>query len=130
MAIPRIAVMVPLLLAGMYLPAAGAQPKVPPAGTLGMGHEGFSQDEITVGCGQRLTMQNDSRWVHIIVPGREGLADPDPTSPVTQRLLLATDDVVTTAAWNSPGVHYLTCSVHPEMTVKVTVRGCAGSGCC
>ncbi|HEY4631837.1 MAG TPA: hypothetical protein VIG96_11065 [Blastococcus sp.] len=95
-----------------------------------MGHEVFSHDEVTVDCGSALTMQNDSRWVHIVGPGRDGHLAADATSPVRDRQLLATDDVFTTGVWNSPGVHYLTCAVHPEMTVKVTVRGCSGTTCC
>jgi plastocyanin len=130
MAVPRSAVIVPLLLAGLLVPAAGSDPRTPPSGILGMRHEAFSQEAVTVACGSTLTMQNDSRWVHIIGPGRDGLLTVDPTSPVTRRHLLATDDVFTTGVWTEPGVHYLTCSVHPEMTVKVTVRPCGGAGCC
>jgi plastocyanin len=39
---------------------------------------------------------------------------------------METTDVYTTGAWNTAGTFYLTCSVHPEMTVKVVVTGC----CC
>ena len=130
MALPRIAVIVPLLLAGLFIPAAGADPETPPSGTLGMVHEDFRQDEVTVDCGSTLTMQNDSRWVHVIGPGRDGLLEHDETSPVTGRHLLEINDVLTTGPWNSPGEHYLTCPVHPEMTVKVVVRGCVGTHCC
>jgi len=130
MALPRIAVIVPLLLAGLLVPAVGPDPRTPPGGTLAMEHEEFSRDEVTVDCGSTLTLQNDSRWVHIIGPGQDGVLTADPTSPVQARHLLETDDVFTTGAWNSPGVHYLTCPVHPEMTVQVTVRGCAGASCC
>jgi len=130
MALPRIAAIVPLLLAGLFVPAVGPDPAPPPSGVLAMGHEKFAEDEVTVDCGSTLTMQNDSRWVHIIGPGQDGALTADPTSPVADRRLLETGDVVTTGAWNSPGVHYLTCSVHPEMTVQVTVRPCAGGPCC
>lgn len=131
MALPRITVIVPLMLAGLFVPAAGAEPRTPPPRTLGMGHEVFSQNEVRVDCGSTLTMQNDSRWVHIIGPGRNGiLVAADATSPVTDRHLLETDDILTTGVWNTPGVYYLTCAVHPEMTVKVVVRECAGTACC
>jgi len=126
MAIPRIAVVVPLLVGGLVLPAAGAAPDEPPAGTLGMAHEEFSRPVVTVDCGETLQMQNDSRWVHIIGPGRDGLLDEATAAvPVPERELLETDDRYTTGVWNTPGVHYLTCSVHPEMTVEVIVRPCA-----
>jgi plastocyanin len=127
MALPRIAIVVPLLLGGLLLPAAGAAPEDAPAGTLGMAHEAFSQSVVTVDCGQPLRMQNDSSWVHIIGPGRDGLLQGATAAvPVRRRELLETDDSYTTGAWNTPGVHYLTCSVHPEMTVKVIVRPCTG----
>lgn len=126
MAFPRIAVAVPMLLAGLLIPAVGQQPGKPPARTLGMAHEAFSRTAVTVDCGQPLRMQNDSRWVHIIGPGRHGLLTAADDGPVRQRELLQTGDVYTTGAWNTPGVHYLTCSVHPEMTVKVVVRPCTG----
>src|SRR4051812_16409467 len=125
MALPRIAVAVPLLLAGLLVPAAGRAPLEPTAGTLGMAHEAFSRSVVTVDCGQPLRMQNGSRWVHIIGPGRDGLLTAADDVPVRQRELLETGDSYTTAAWNTSGVHYLTCSVHPEMTVKVVVRPCS-----
>lgn len=127
MRFPRILLAVPLLAAGIFLPAWGADPPKPPAGVLGMKHEAFSSTEATVRCGDTLTMQNNSRWAHIIGPGRDGLiVAADPAVPVPKRVLTETGDVYTTGAWNVPGTYYLTCSVHPTMTVKVVVTGC----CC
>jgi len=127
MAFPRILLVVPLLVAGVYLPAAGAAPTKAPAGTLGMVHEAFASKEVNVKCGNSLTMVNDSRWVHIIGPGRNGTLTPAPAGvPVVRRQQMETNDVFTTGAWDTPGTYYLTCSVHPEMTVKVVVTDC----CC
>ena len=126
MAIPRILLVVPLLLGGMFLPAAGVDPAKPAAGVLGMNHEAFSTKEVTVSCGDTLTMENDSRWVHIIGPGTGGLLVAAKGVPVTRRELTETGDVYTTGAWTTPGTYYLTCAVHPEMTVKVVVTDC----CC
>jgi plastocyanin len=126
MVVPRIFVAVPLLVAGMFLPAAGAEPAKPPAGIMGMLHEAFAPKEWTVSCGKTLTMVNNSRWVHIIGPGEDGLLGTDKNVPVPRRQLLETDDTYTTGAWNTPGTYHLTCSVHPEMTVKVVVTDC----CC
>ena len=126
MALPRILLVVPLLVAGMYLPNAIATPPKPAAGVLGMTHEGFSSKEVSVGCGKTLTMVNDSHWVHIIGPGRDAILSTEPGVPVDGRRLMETTDVYTTGAWNTAGTFYLTCSVHPEMTVKVVVTGC----CC
>jgi plastocyanin len=128
MAIPRITVIVPLLLAGMFVPALGNRPAKPPTTSLGMTHEGFSVKSVQLDCGQTLTMQNDSRWVHIIGPGRDGLLHANPAVPVGRRQLMETNDVVSTDQWTHPGTYFLTCSVHPEMTVRVTVRNCCCTG--
>lgn len=125
MRIPRILFVIPPLLAGMYLPAV-VHPAKPPATVLGMRHEKFASENVTVQCGQTLTMQNDSNWVHIIGPGRDGLLAPNPGVPITRRKLTETGDVYRTGAWTKPGTFYVTCSIHPEMTVKVVVTGC----CC
>jgi len=125
MAIPRIFFVVPLLVAGMYLPAIGV-PAKPPSGVLGMRHEAFASKEVTVPCGQSLTMQNDSHWVHIIGPGQDGTLVAAKGVPVTRRELTQMNDVYRTGPWETSGVFYLTCSIHPEMTVKVVVTGC----CC
>jgi plastocyanin len=127
MAIPRILLAVPLVAAGILLPAAGADPPAPPGGVLGMRHEKFSASEVTVRCGDTLTMQNNSRWAHIIGPGRGGTLDPPSAQiPVSRRVLTETGDVYTTGAWTTPGTYSLTCSVHPKMTVTVVVTDC----CC
>jgi len=126
MALPRILFAVPLVAAGALVPALGHAPTRPAPGVLGMTHEGFDRKQVVVGCGQSLTMRNNSRYVHIIGPGTDGVLKQDPKGAVTRRALLETNDVLTTAAWRTPGVHYLTCAVHPEMTVKVIVEG----GCC
>ena len=81
-AFPRILLVVPLLVAGMYLPNAIATPPKPAAGVLGMTHEGFSSKEVSVGCGKTLTMVNDSHWVHIIGPGRDAILSAERGVPV------------------------------------------------
>lgn len=127
MALPRILLAVPLIAAGMYLPASGSDPAAAAPGVLGMQHEHFAQDEITVKCGDTLPMVNNSRWVHIIGPGEDGLLTEAPRGvPVTDRFLVETHDTYTTGKWTVPGEYYLTCSVHPEMNVEVVVTDC----CC
>jgi plastocyanin len=105
----------------MILPTAGAAIKKPAAGVVGMNHEGFTSDAVTVHRGQTLTMQNNSRFVHTVGPGKDGhLKDADGV-PVAGAHMMETDDLYTTAQWNTAGTYSLTCSVHPEMTVKVIV---------
>jgi plastocyanin len=92
-----------------------------------MDHENFATDQVTVKCGDSLSMVNDSRWVHIIGAGAGGLLTAPPKGvPVAVRTLVETNDSYTTGKWTVPGTYSLTCSVHPEMTVKVVVTDC----CC
>jgi len=126
-ALPRILLVVPLIAAGVWLPAAGADPKPAPSGALGMDHEYFAKDQVTVKCGDTLSMVNDSRFVHIIGAGSGGsISTPPQDVPVALYTMVETNDSYTTGKWNVPGQYSLTCSVHPAMTVKVVVTDC----CC
>jgi plastocyanin len=120
-AVPRILLAVPVLLLGMALPTAGAAIKKPPANVLGMTHEGFASKVVTVHRGDKLTMQNDSRFIHTVGAGKDGHLADKAGVPMTGPHLMETNNVYTTGAWNTPGTYTLTCSVHPEMTVKVLV---------
>jgi plastocyanin len=124
MAVPRFLVAVPLLALGIYLPAAGAAPKPAPAATLGMVHEEFAAKSVTVACGDTLTMVNNSRFIHIVGAGRDGAVVDTDDVPVRGLHMMETNAVFQTYKWNTPGTFYLTCSVHPEMTVKVVVTKC------
>jgi plastocyanin len=128
MSIPRVLFAIPLLLAGAFLPAAGADPAPAPPGVVGMDHEVFTVKEITVHKGEPVKMVNNSRFLHIIGPGEGGTLKEAAGNPMHERKLVQTDDAYQTAPFNDPGVYYLTCSIHPEMTVKVTVTDCGG--CC
>ncbi|HEY7593156.1 MAG TPA: hypothetical protein VH969_08365 [Actinophytocola sp.] len=121
MAIPRILFAIPLLAAGAFLPAVGAAPATPPSDVVGMDHEVFTIDKITVHRGDTLTFANNSRWMHIIGPGRGGLLVEKDGLPMHERALTEIDDHYTTGRWNTLGTYYITCSMHPLMTVKVTV---------
>jgi plastocyanin len=127
MPIPRILLCVPLLALGLFLPALGSDPVTPPAGAVGMAHEVFTTETLTVHQGGTVTLVNNSLWMHTIGPGRDGRLEDNAAVPLTGRRLMQTNDTETTGRWNTPGTYYLTCSVHPEMTVKVIVTKC---GCC
>jgi plastocyanin len=120
-AVPRFLAAVPLLIAGIYLPAAGTAPAKAPAGTIGMVHEKFATDSVTIHCGDSVTLVNDSRFIHIIGAGRDGHVVDANGVPVKGLHGMETNAVYTTMKWNTPGTYYLTCSVHPEMTLKVVV---------
>jgi plastocyanin len=120
---PRILLALPLLGIGMLLPTAGPSIAKPAPGVLGMTHEGYSHEVVTVHRGDTLTMQNSSRFAHTIGPGKDAHLADAPGIPVTGPHLVQTNEVYTTGQWNTPGEYELTCSVHPEMNVKVLVTG-------
>jgi len=120
-AVPRILFAVPVLLLSMVLPTAGAAISRPADGVLGMTHEHYSSEVVTVHRGDALTMQNNSRFAHTVGPGKDGHLVDAAGVPITGAHLMETNDVLTTGRWNTPGTYTLTCSVHPEMTVKVIV---------
>lgn len=121
MSVPRILLVVPFLIGGAFLPAAGAEPDAPPAGALGMSHLDYTSDEVRLQVGDTLTLANNSRWAHTVGPGRGGSVVDAAGVPVTGFTLMQTNDLFTTGRWNTTGSFYLTCSVHPDMTVKVVV---------
>jgi plastocyanin len=122
-AMPRILFAVPFIAAAIAVPAVGSVPSTPPSGTVGMGHESFSSDTVNLHCGQTLTLTNNSRWIHIIGPGHDGHLVETAGVPMTARVQMQTNDVYKTAPWTKAGTYYLTCSVHPEMLLKVVVAG-------
>jgi plastocyanin len=106
----------------MLAPAVGAAPKTPPAIAVGMGDETFARSVQTIHRGERLTLANNSRFIHVIGPGRGGqVVNPSSGVPVAGLRLMQTDGVYTTGPWETPGSYYLTCSVHPRMTLNVVV---------
>jgi plastocyanin len=119
---PKILLAVPLLVAGMYVPALGSTVDKPSPGVIGMTHEGYSKGSVTIRPGQRLTFANNSRFIHIVGVGEGGHLEVPKNEPVNRRLLMQQNDVYTTGQWNTTGTYYLTCSVHPEMTIKVVVK--------
>jgi len=122
-AVPRILVVVPILAVGMLLPTAGPSIKKPADGVLGMSHEHYTSEVVTVHRGGTLTLQNTSRFAHTVGAGKDGRLADAAGVPITGAHLLQTNDILTTGHWNTPGTYTLTCSVHPEMTVKVVVTG-------
>jgi plastocyanin len=121
MKVPRILFVVPGLLAGLLVPAIIAAPKAAPPGAVGMVGDDFARDAVTIHRGERLTLVNDSDVVHVIGPGRNTHINPERGVPMTGFHLMQTNDVFTTGRWMTLGTFYLTCSVHPGMTLKVVV---------
>lgn len=121
--IPRILFVVPGVLAGLLIPTLTAAPRPLPPGAVGMISDDFARDAVTIQVGQRLTLVNDSRVIHIIGAGRGGVIEVEAAHvPVTGFHLMQTNSVYTTPPWRTAGTFYLTCSVHPGMTLKVIVK--------
>jgi hypothetical protein len=122
MRLPRILFIVPGLLAGLLVPALTSAPKAAPAGAVGMVGKDFSTDSVTIHRDDRLTLFNSSNLVHVIGPGTGGhVVSPAPGVPMVGWHLMPTDSQFTTGPWKKAGTFYLTCSVHPDMTLKVIV---------
>jgi plastocyanin len=134
--VPRYLLAVPLLVAGAVLPTVTSGPAPAPAGTVGMDHESFAvrgvdartgpegYPIVTISKGGRLTFVNDSRWLHVIGPGEDGRIAAEVGAPslgARGAFLSESGQTYTTATWNTPGTYQVTCSLHPEMTVTVTV---------
>jgi hypothetical protein len=120
--IPRIFFVIPGLLAGLLIPALASAPKSLPAGAVGMTGDDFAQDSVTIHADQRLLLFNDSNVVHVIGPGRGGrIIGTARHVPVSGFHLMQTNSVYRTKPWKTPGTYYITCSVHPDMTLKVIV---------
>jgi plastocyanin len=121
MPFPRILLAIPLIAAGAFLPAVGRAPAKAPAGTVGMEHEDFTTTQIEIHVGESVTLVNDSRYLHVIGPGRDGAVYLEDGNPFTHRILSEVDDVFTTPPFEEPGVYWITCRTHPTMTLRVTV---------
>jgi len=138
--LPRVLLAVPLLVAGALIPGVTRSPEPAPTGTVGMGHETFTVADVDadpaagaegdeyaavkIRRGTALTFVNDSRWLHVIGPGEDGRITSEPGAPSLGprgAFLSQTGQTYTTATWNTPGTYSVTCSLHPEMTVRVTV---------
>jgi plastocyanin len=89
-----------------------------------MGHESFGRSVITIHAGQRLTFANSSHWLHVLVPGRGARQDSQNGLPQLggrNAHLSQHGDRWVTSAWNTPGTYFITCQLHPEMTLEVRV---------
>jgi plastocyanin len=123
--IPRVLFVVPLLGLAVFLPERHALP-APPAGAVGMEHERFTTDSVVIPLGGRVTFVNSSRWLHLLGPGDDGRLAADPNVPKfgPRGIEVAeTADTYTTGPWMKPGTYRVTCALHPEMTLRVTVAG-------
>ena len=90
-----------------------------------MGHEEFGRSAVTIRAGGRLTFANTSHWLHVIVPGKRSQLNTRqqglPSFGSRDAHLSERGDRWITGAWNTPGTYFITCQLHPEMTLEVRV---------
>jgi hypothetical protein len=122
-AVPRIFIVVPGILAGIFLPAViVTTPKPAPPNTVGMTYMDFSKGLVMLHRGERLTLVNSSRNIHAIGPGQNGqIVSHVRGEPLTGYNMMETNAVYTTGPWLIPGTYHVTCSIHPMMTLTVVV---------
>jgi plastocyanin len=116
---------VALIAIALILRGPHEAPAAAPAGVITMGHEEFGRSVVTIQEGQRLTFTNTSHWLHVVVPGKEARLDSQPGLPSLgsrDAHLSERGDRWITAPWDVPGTYFLTCQLHPEMTLEVRVR--------
>jgi plastocyanin len=87
-----------------------------------MTSDDFTRSAVTIHVGQDVTVFNNSNVIHVIGPGRGGrIWGTERNVPVLGFHLMQTNGAYRTPPWRTPGTYYLTCSVHPDMTLKVIV---------
>jgi cytochrome c peroxidase len=108
----------PALAALLILAACGdGGPDV--AHEISQKNKDFDPDSVTIAAGQTLLLRNDDSHTHNIrvfhpkMDYNSGSQDPG------EDIRLTFDD---------PGTYYVTCGIHPEMELKVTVKGSESGG--
>jgi len=124
--VPKFFVAVPLVVLGAMAPGLASdellsnRPNV-----VGMEQDRFDRDVITIRRGQQIQFVNNSNFLHVLAPGdRARVADrvgvpsfgPDNVRSMPRR------DPFVTGAWDEPGSYDVTCTLHPEMNLKVVVE--------
>jgi plastocyanin len=123
-AVPRFLLVVPPILAGIFVPAViVGNPKPAPANTVGMTYMDFAgPDTVYIHRGQYLTFVDSSRNIHEIGPGRNGqITSQVRGEPLAGIHLMQTNTVYKTGPWMTSGTFYVTCGVHPTMNLTVVV---------
>lgn len=121
----RRALRVALLPVALALTACAPTPADREPGTIGMENLVFDTDQHALPVGGRITFSNTgSRALHILVPGKN-------TQPRPQRGMPSfggasghrseVGDRWTTPSWTTPGTYWVTCTLHPQMNLEVTV---------
>jgi plastocyanin len=122
--VPRILLVVPGILAGIFVPAVlVGNPKPTPPNTVGMTFMDFAgPDTVYIHRGQYLTFVDSSKNIHDIGPGQNGrITTPPPGEPMRGFHLMQMNSVYRTGPWLKPGTYYVTCGIHVAMNLTVVV---------
>ena len=113
-----------LIVVALVVPGPPESAATARGGVITMGHEEFGRSQTTIRAGERLTFKNTSQWLHVLVPGRGARQDSQPGLPglgSRNSHLSEHGDRWVTDRWSVPGTYFLTCQLHPEMTLEVRV---------
>ena len=125
MPFPRVALAVPFIVVGALAPGlSSAEPLPRRSNLVGMEQVGFDRDEVTIHQGQQLQFVNDSNFLHVIAPGENARVTEDsgvPSFGPDDVRSIPRGDPFVTGPWTEPGSYDITCTLHPEMNLHVTV---------
>jgi plastocyanin len=117
-----------VIAVGLFLPgltSAFAVPKGPDV--VGMVQTDFNLDTITLHAGQRLELVNNSNFLHVVTLGWNGKIEQEPGAPrfggYGGLVTMPHGRVFWTPPWTTPGVYYVTCTIHADMNLEVVVVG-------
>jgi plastocyanin len=117
-----------VIAVGLFVPgltSAFAVPKGPDV--VGMVQTDFNRGTITLRAGQRLELVNNSNFLHVVTLGWNGKIEPQRGAPrfggYSGLVTMPHGRVFWTPPWTTPGVYYVTCTIHTDMNLKVVVVG-------
>jgi plastocyanin len=125
MTVPKFVWAVPFVVLGAVVPGLTHHEPLPRRPNLvGMGQVTFDRDAITIDQGDQLEFVNNSNFLHVIGPGDQARITATVDAPS-----FGADDVRTmprgdpfvTGPWTKPGTYEVTCTLHPEMNLRVVV---------
>ena len=108
----------------VFFPGPSQEPAKAQGKVISMGHEEFGRSELTIHVGDRISFVNGSHWLHVIVPGKGARQSSQPGQPKfgpRDAHLSEHGDRWITDPWNKAGTYFITCQLHPEMTLEVRV---------
>jgi plastocyanin len=127
MSLPRFLVATPFVVLGATLPGLTHHEPLPRRPNLvGMEQVTFDRDEITINEGDQIEFVNNSNFLHVVGPGdraRIGGGADVPSFGSDDVRTMPRGDPYVTGRWTKPGTYRLTCTLHPEMNLRVVVTG-------